>query len=133
MTQDSRAFLRAIAFGLVLLVPFVWTGCTVSFTRGERDMVVSGSEIRRVISGAKDRLRTKSIVNEVSKRELETGGSEFVLTWSGGEVATSDDFELVTLEETADGVVAGLRNIDLGLVAEANAIRAAILPVRTTL
>lgn len=96
-------------------------------------MVVSGSGIQRVISGAKDRLHTKSIVNEVSKRELETGGSEFVLTWSVGEVATSDDFELVTLEETADGVVAGLRNIDLGLVAEASAIRAAIRPVRTTL
>lgn len=87
-------------------------------------MVVSGSGIRRVISGARDRLRTKSIVNEVSKRELEISGSEFVLTWGAGDVATSDDFELVTLEETAGGVVAGLRNIDLGLAAEVSYTRA---------
>jgi hypothetical protein len=102
--------------GILLLV----TGCSTLESREPQDVVVSGAGIQRALSGADGKLRTKTILNEIAKRELAISGPEFVLTWGQGDTVTSDDFDLVSIEKTTDGALACLKNTELGLAAEVN-------------
>lgn len=100
-----------------------WTASLLLFClnygfAAERKVVVGGDRIERILSADNQKLRTTQIVNKIADRTLKTTGQEFVITYGDDEKITSDDFNLIAINSTANGTIATLKNNPLNLQAQ---------------
>lgn len=88
--------------------------CLVSLAAPGQEVVVQGQGISRTLAVQDGNLRTVAFRNEIAGRSIRADGPEFVVTAEeDNRRFTSDDFDVVSLEKTADGAVARLRGFDV--------------------